>query len=632
MSLMPFAIHAARASLLLGSGLLAMRLLRRASASARLWVVALTLMAVVVLPAIQAVAPRWHLAPAWMGAAALPPAHGPFEEPLMSAAPSPGAVSSSMRPESVPASFPWAGAAAFVWGLGAVIVLARAATSLLRARRLVRRSRPIDAPHGAPVRCSDELDAPVVAGVFAPVILVPKEAESWNPERWRVVLLHEQAHIDQRDGIFQLVAHVASAMHWWNPLVWVAARRLRAERELAADEAVLHTGVRASSYAEHLLAFTVGPRGPAVEAMGMAESPLVTRVRAILDPRRHPRFSGRARVATALVAVSMIALVACIETQQPTNEAAAPMAHAARLAPDSKGRLQSIAEEEIARARTEWAATSAVAIVLDPATGAVLAVAGDREAADRAQPPGSTLKVFTFAAAIEEKTIRPTDRVYCENGARAYGARTLHDWRSYGSLDLPEVLAVSSNVGAAKVGETLGADRATRWLRRFHFGEAPGSLPDSVDPSTFEGAVVVLGEGMSATPMQIAAGYAALAAGGVYRAPRTAAPSAGERVISPETARTILDMLTHVVESEHGTGTAARIPGVRIAGKTGTTEPPATPGDLSERVYASFVGIAPADAPRFVVLVGLETAGDGASGGTAAAPVFARITARALAL
>jgi beta-lactamase regulating signal transducer with metallopeptidase domain len=629
MSLLPFAVHAARASLLLGLGLLAMRLMRRASASARLWVVALTLASVLVLPVIEALAPHWRLAPAWMGAAIPLSGHAPFAEPLVGAAPaSPlGAVSASTTNATVLGSFSWAGAAALVWAVGALVVFARAAVSMLRARRLVRRSRPIEAPSRAPVRFSEELDAPVVAGVFAPVVLVPTMAERWSRERWRVVLLHEQAHIDQKDGIVQLVAHLASAVHWFNPLVWVAARRLRTERELAADEAVLRAGVRATSYAEHLLALAVGTQ-PAAEAMGMAESPLVARMRAILDPRFHPRFSGLARLVTGLVAASMIALVACIEAQQPSSEGTAPMA---RVAPDPKGRLQTIADEEIARARTEWAATSAVAIVLDPATGAVLALAGDREAADRASAPGSTLKAFTFAAALEEKTIRPTDRVDCENGAHAYGTRTLHDWGSYGLLDLPEVLAVSSNVGAAKVGETLGADRAARWLRRFHFGEPPGRLPDSVDPSTFEGAVVVIGEGMSASPMQIAAGYAALAAGGVYRAPG-GAPSGGERVISTETARTIVGLLTEVVEGAHGTGGAARIPGVRVAGKTGTADRPAAPGDAAEQVYASFVGMAPADAPRFVVLVGLETARDGASGGTVAAPVFARIAARALAL
>lgn len=144
-----------------------------------------------------------------------------------------------------------------------------------------------------------------------------------------------------------------------------------------------------------------------------------------------------------------------------------------------------------------------------------------------------------------------------------------------------------------------------------------------MDTRSLEGAAIASGEGIRASALDVAAGYTALAGGGVYHAPDGSSGSGGERVMPEATARAVMAMLERVVNDTDGTGHAARIDGVRVAGKTGTASSRA-PG----RHYASFVGIVPADAPRFVVLVGVD--GVAGAGGKVAAPVFAKIASRAL--
>ena len=285
----------------------------------------------------------------------------------------------------------------------------------------------------------------------------------------------------------------------------------------------------------------------------------------------------------------------------------------------------------------EWQPAAATILVLDPTTGEVLANAGRMHGAradvatQRAYRTGSTLKPILLAAALEERVLSPTDRIDCGNGTRAYGTLTLRDTGAYGTLTVPEMLAVSTNIGFSRVFDRLGGDRLGRWLRRFHFGAAPGALPARIEDGSFEGAAVAIGEGdMTATQLQLAAAYAALANDGAYIEPtlvRRAGRAPGEPLIKRETARTVVGMMEGVVTGERATGKLARIPGVRVAGKTGTADylPEGTEG-----VYASFVGIVPADHPRFVILVGVESPRSGGYGGNVAAPAFARVASRAL--
>jgi cell division protein FtsI (penicillin-binding protein 3) len=201
------------------------------------------------------------------------------------------------------------------------------------------------------------------------------------------------------------------------------------------------------------------------------------------------------------------------------------------------------------------------------------------------------------------------------------------------------MLAVSSNIGLGKIYDRLGGERLLRWLGAFHFGTAPadgaasGSMPDRVDDRAAQGVVLAIGQGLTASPLQIAAGYGALANGGFYVAPtltRRTGEVPRERVVSPETAQAVVAMLEGVVSRDQATGTRARVDGQRVAGKTGTAT--LVLDDGSDGRYSSFVGFVPSTSPRFVILVGIEQPqGEDVSGGTVAAPVFSRVATRALA-
>jgi beta-lactamase regulating signal transducer with metallopeptidase domain len=668
MSLEHGLLDALRVALLLGLALAAMPLLRGASAATRRLVIALALGGALVLPIVSALAPAWRVGARPSFAV---PVGEPFREPLVEGDPALAAAprrggSPSVRTAAPRRAIDPATVLSVVWALGALVVAARLAAGLLRARALVRGAE--EAPSWAraveqaeratglraDVRVTDELDAPAVTGMLAPVVLVPRAAEGWSDERRVAVLLHELAHVRRRDCLAQIVGQLACALHWFDPLAWLAASRLRLERELAADDAVITAGARPSRYAEDLLAIA-GVRAAPASALGMAErSQLAARIAAIVATGRARRPLSTPRAGLLVTgAAALLLAVACATPEAPAPAVAPPPASAPSVsaAPSASSsatstidpRLQRIADEELDRAVAAWQPAAGVVVVLDPATGAILANAGRAGgrvadvAAGRAYVTGSTLKAVTLAAALEEGVVTPGESFDCENGARAYGPRTLHDAGSNGLLTVPQMLAVSTNVGFSKVFDRLGGDRLGRWLRRFHFGVAPavsgavaGELPARIEDRSFEGATVAIGEAMTASPLQMAAAYASLANDGVYVAPTLSARGSAPReaILRPETARAVIAMLEEAVAGERATGKLARIAGVRVAGKTGTAEFPAPGG--GKVIYASFVGVVPADHPRFVVLVGVESPRGGESGGKVAAPVFAQIASRAL--
>ena len=252
---------------------------------------------------------------------------------------------------------------------------------------------------------------------------------------------------------------------------------------------------------------------------------------------------------------------------------------------------------------------------------------------------GSTLKALTLTAALEEGAVTPTDRFDCQHGHWNYDHKVLHDAGSHGVLGVSEMLAVSTNIGFAKIFDRLGGDKLGRWLRLFHLGVAPpvpgataGWIPEHIEDHSYAGAVTAIGESLTASPLQLAAAYAAIANGGAYVAPtleRRRGDAPREVIMKPETARVMVSMLEDAVDGEHATGRPARIAGVRVAGKTGTAgwDNP----DGSEGSYASFVGFVPSRAPRFVIVVGVEQPGEGYTGASIAAPAFARVGSRILA-
>lgn len=680
MVLLRFALEAARAGVVLGLALAAMPLLRGASSAARRLVLALALGGALVLPGVAAIAPALRVeAPAAVAALG----GAPFVESLEDAA-----IATPDAPREQAGRAPSAAArpgvsilgigVAAIWAVGALLVLARLGVGIARTRTIVRRAG------GAPewalsiaraeratgfravVAATDELDGPAVTGLFAPVVLVPRSSGAWTEERRHAVLLHEIAHVRQADCLVHVVAQIACAAHWFNPLAWMALRRLRVERELAADDAVITAGACASRYAEDLLALAGAAAGRDAPpgTLGMAErSELSSRITAIVASERPRRPLSRAGTAGLVSgAAATLFAVACATPAQraPEEAAGAPSPAAPSLASPSLAaeeaprspistidpRLQAVADEELDRALAAWGAAAGTILVLDPGAGEILANAGRERGAPadlalhRTYAVGSTLKPVTLAAALEEGVVTPEERIDCEGGSWSYGGQTIRDGAAYGSLTLAEMMAVSSNIGFSKVFDRLGGDRLGRWLRAFHFDAAPpiegaasGEVPPRIANGTAEGAAVAIGASMPASPLQLAAAYATFANDGAYVAPtltRRTAEAPRRRLISKGTARAVVAALDEAVNGARATGAKARIAGARVAGKTGTSEGPLPGG--GEGTYASFVGLVPEDHPRFVILVGIEEPRDGASGGKVAAPVFARVATRALGL
>jgi len=328
--------------------------------------------------------------------------------------------------------------------------------------------------------------------------------------------------------------------------------------------------------------------------------------------------------------------------------------------------IQYVAEREIDAAFRRTSARAAMAVVMEPRTGDVLAIAirptfnpntfldvpsrdywRNRAVTDPFEP-GSTFKVILAAAALEEGVVRPDDRLFGENGAITIARTTIHDWKKYGWLTFSEVLQNSSNVGSIKVGLALGAERYYRYMTAFGFGrptglglpgESRGQLREPPRWSTLSLPTMSLGQEVSVTALQMVTAFSAVANGGTMMRPRLVKsvfdaqgretrrfePEAVRQVIAPQTARTLTRILISVVEA--GTGHNAAIPGYAVAGKTGTAQKldPATRRYSRAPGVLSFVGFAPADDPRFVMLVMLDEPKNEKWGSEAAAPIFSAI-------
>ena len=304
---------------------------------------------------------------------------------------------------------------------------------------------------------------------------------------------------------------------------------------------------------------------------------------------------------------------------------------AARTSSTLDSRVQQVVREELDQAVAQWRPEAGLAVVIDPVSGNVLAIQG-REgtrdepwlARDRAYVTGSTLKPLTIAAAIDQAAIDPDGRVDCR--PRSYGADTLSDANAgacKGEFPLADEIMVSSNVGTARVFDTLGPERLAWWLRRIHVGDPPGQLPTIADRSSVQAAAFGIGALAKATALQMVGAYAAVFNGGEYVAPTfTVNIPRRQRVLQSQTAARIVSMLEQAVASDAGTGKLGRVSGMRVAGKTGTAD------IEGEKTYASFVGTVLDREPRFVALIGLVAPREGATGASAAAPTFARMAAR----
>jgi len=327
--------------------------------------------------------------------------------------------------------------------------------------------------------------------------------------------------------------------------------------------------------------------------------------------------------------------------------------------------VQDHTEEVLAEVGETWQPKGATALVMDPRDGAIIALANwprvnanklydapDYAMMNRATgatyEPGSTFKAFTVAGALEEGEVTP-DTEFSLPPILPVADREISDSHARGweTRDVRGILEVSSNVGAALIGRTLGARRFDQWVRRFGFGTATGvDLPGEeagilLDYEEYSGSTaanMAMGQGLAVTPIQMAAAYSAIANGGILRAPRVVKSVGGreqpvpkgKRVISEQTAAQVRQMLEGVL-GPGGTATGAAIEGYELGGKTGTAEKPDENGGYSKTKFvASFVGFAPAAHPRLLVAVMVDEPQGDIYGGTVAGPAFKQIANYAL--
>src|SRR5438094_5360951 len=334
--------------------------------------------------------------------------------------------------------------------------------------------------------------------------------------------------------------------------------------------------------------------------------------------------------------------------------------------------LQNIVENELDAAMREYSPKKAIIILMRPQTGEILAMANrpafDLNRRSDAKPeqmknraicdmmePGSTFKIVTAAAALNEHRFRLDSYIFCENGVWNYGGTALHDHAAFSDLSVKDILVKSSNIGAAKLAVSLGDQKFYEYIRRFGFGERtgielPGEIPGLIrSPQSWSKISIThipMGHEIGVTALQMTAAMAAVAKRGKLMTPRivksittsdgktvsTLSPIVLREVISPETASQIGSALRGVV-SDRGTAAAAAVPGFIIAGKTGTAQTVDPHGGYEKGQYVvSFCGYLPAERPEFVGLVVLDDAQTKPElnyGGLVAGPIFSRIAEKA---
>jgi cell division protein FtsI (penicillin-binding protein 3) len=326
--------------------------------------------------------------------------------------------------------------------------------------------------------------------------------------------------------------------------------------------------------------------------------------------------------------------------------------------------LQSIMEEELEKGIHLTQADGGSAVLMDPKTGEILAMAyctgknelpvKNRTISDNFEP-GSTFKIVTAAAALEEEILTPEDSIYAEKGKFRIGRRIIHDVKPYEWLSFKESVIFSSNIALAKIANMVGKERLYRYARDFGLGtetgiDLPGESEGFISPPEswpdFVLSTIAFGQGISLTALQLVCAYAAVANDGVLMRPfvvkaildekgdslKVFRPTRVRRVISPETAFTLVDFLKGVVS--YGSGQKAKMEGLEIGGKTGTAQKAKLNGRGYEdgKYIASFVGFFPADDPGMVGLITLDNPKTQHLGGLTAAPVFKNTTLRILAL
>jgi cell division protein FtsI (penicillin-binding protein 3) len=329
--------------------------------------------------------------------------------------------------------------------------------------------------------------------------------------------------------------------------------------------------------------------------------------------------------------------------------------------------IQYFAEKALAEAVEKWQAAGGVVIVQNPNTGEILAMASqptfdpnhfaqsppealENRALSWVYEPGSTFKLVTVAAVLEERLANLDEVIDCQQGSIVLAGHVIHDHKPFGYLTVKDVVVNSSGVGVIKLGLRLGEQRLYKYIRSFGFGEKteielPGEERGLLKlPSHWSGisiGEISMGQEVGVTPIQLVTAYSAVANGGVLFEPRLVRdlylgqardpmpPVPGHRVISERTANTLKQVLAAVVE--RGTGRAAQLAGYSCAGKTGTAQKIDPSGAYSQTHYvASFVGFAPLEKPAVTILVAIDSPVGAIYGADVAAPVFKSVAEQTL--
>ncbi|MCD6525515.1 MAG: transpeptidase family protein [Desulfuromonas sp.] len=333
--------------------------------------------------------------------------------------------------------------------------------------------------------------------------------------------------------------------------------------------------------------------------------------------------------------------------------------------------IQFIAEKELAVAVKDAGARAGTALVMDPYSGEILALAsypdydpnafGKFRASARRNrgicdtfEPGSTFKLFLMAAALDSGSISLKDQVDCGRGSYKVGGKVIHDHRPLGRLSVSDVLKHSSNIGCAKIAQNLGKENFYSYLKQFGFGdktdidfdgEGRGILRPPQRWFEIDLAAISFGQGVTVTALQLATATSAIVNGGELMRPHLVTkvidkrnaveeqrrPYPVRRVIGRDVALAMRNIMVTVTDVD-GTGSRARVPGFEVGGKTGTAQKvdPVTGTYSVDKRVSSFVGFAPARDPKLVVLVTLDEPQGKAYGGLLAAPVFSRIVEQSL--
>lgn len=332
--------------------------------------------------------------------------------------------------------------------------------------------------------------------------------------------------------------------------------------------------------------------------------------------------------------------------------------------------LQYLTEKSLEQAFKKWKAKGAWAIVMDPCTGEILAMANqpgfdpnfyERSNAETRRnraitdmyEPGSVFKIVAASGALNEGVVKPETKFFCENGKWNWGYKVLHDVHPYGTLDMSTVIVKSSNIGTVKIALKLGSQKLYDYIKKFGFGEhsgvdLPGEVPGFIRPpsqwSKTSPYNIPIGQEVMVTGLQMVTAISVIANGGYLVKPymiskiqdlsgvtlKEKKPLVHKQVLKPEIAALMRKILTRVVDE--GTGTKAKIQEIPVGGKTGTAQKilPGGKGYSHNAFMSSFIGFAPADRPRYAMVVVFDDPRPLYYGGTVAAPVFKEVMEAAL--